>query len=293
MSRTPMRTLTERLRAGLATAASAALLAAALPSIAAQPLETPAFADDAEARGLSPEAQKGYDIAARSDRSDHGFGDSRVDARMVLRNAAGQTTERDLSFLTLEKEDESVGDKSLVIFNSPRDVAGTALLSHAKILDPDNQWLYLPALKRVKRISSANKSGPFVGSEFAFEDFTISELNKFTYAYAGEEVLDGMTTDVLDRFPRYDRSGYVRQRIWIDQDVYQPRKLEFYDRRGALLKTLTISDYRNYDGVWRGHRLEMVNHQTGKETDLLYADYAFDTGLDDGDFVRGVLQRIR
>lgn len=293
MSRTPMRTLTERLRAGLATAASAALLAAAPPGVAAQTPETPVFADDPEARGLSPEAQKGYDIAARSDRSDHGFGDSRVDARMVLRNAAGQTTERDLSFLTLEKEDESVGDKSLVIFNSPRDVAGTALLSHAKILDPDNQWLYLPALKRVKRISSANKSGPFVGSEFAFEDFTISELNKFTYAYAGEEVLDGMTTDVLDRFPRYDRSGYVRQRIWIDQDVYQPRKLEFYDRRGALLKTLTISDYRNYDGVWRGHRLEMVNHQTGKETDLLYADYAFNTGLDDGDFVRGVLQRIR
>lgn len=293
MSRTPMRTLTERLRARLATAASAALLAAALPSVAAQPLETPAFADDPEARGLSPEAQKGYDIAARSDRSDHGFGDSRVDARMVLRNAAGQTTERDLSFLTLEKEDESVGDKSLVIFNSPRDVAGTALLSHAKILDPDNQWLYLPALKRVKRISSANKSGPFVGSEFSFEDFTISELNKFTYAYAGEKVLNGVTTDVLDRFPRYDRSGYAKQRIWIDQDVYQPRKLEFYDRRGALLKTLTISDYRNYDGVWRGHRLEMVNHQTGKETDLLYADYAFNTGLDDGDFVRGVLQRIR
>ena len=297
MPKTPMRTLTEQLRAALA-AGGAVLFSTALPGAAAQTPDAPVsgppvFADDAAARGLTPEAQQGYDIAARSDRSDHGFGDSRVEARMVLRSAAGQTTERNLSFLTLEKEDESVGDKSLVIFNSPRDVAGTALLSHAKILDPDNQWLYLPALKRVKRISSANKSGPFVGSEFAFEDFTITELNKFTYAYAGEEALDGITADVLERFPRYERSGYAKQRIWIDQEIRQPRKLEFYDRRGALLKTLTISDYRNYDGVWRGHRLEMVNHQTGKETDLLYADYAFDTGLDEGDFVRGVLQRIR
>ncbi|MEO0613377.1 MAG: outer membrane lipoprotein-sorting protein, partial [Pseudomonadota bacterium] len=124
------------------------------------------FTNDPEARGTTPEAQKGYDISARSDRTDTGFGDSKVSARMVLRNAAGQETERELSFSTLEKTDETVGDKSLVIFESPRDVEGTALLSHAKILDPDNQWLFLPALKRVKRISSANKSGAFVGSEF-------------------------------------------------------------------------------------------------------------------------------
>ncbi len=270
----------------------AAALAAAF-SIAAAAQETPAFTDDPAAKGETPEAQRGYEIAARSDRSDYGFGDSRVEAAMVLRNAAGQSTERSLSFATLEKADETVGDKSLVIFNSPRDVEGTALLSHAKILDPDDQWLYLPALKRVKRISSANKSGPFVGSEFAFEDFTITELNKFTYAYVGEEELDGMTVDVVDRFPRYERSGYTRQRSWIDQDIHQARKLEFYDRRGALLKTLTLSDYRDYDGVWRAHKLTMVNRQTGKETDLLYGDYAFGTGLDEGDFVRGVLQRVR
>ena len=251
------------------------------------------FTDDPAARGETPESQQGYDIAARSDRTDFGFGDSRVDATMVLRNAAGQSTERSLSFSTLEKVDESVGDKSLVVFNSPRDVEGTALLSHANILDPDDQWLYLPALKRVKRISSANKSGPFVGSEFAFEDFTITELNKFTYAYVGEEEMDGMTVDVVDRFPRYERSGYTKQRSWIDQDIRQARQLEFYDRRGALLKTLSLSDYREYDGVWRAHSLTMVNHQTGKETDLIYSDFSFKTGLDEGDFVRGVLQRVR
>ena len=111
--------------------------------------------------------QKGFEIAARADRTDTGFGDSEVELEMVLRNAAGQESTRSLKITTLEKEDESVGDKSLVLFDTPRDIEGTALLSHAKILDPDDQWLYLPALKRVKRISSSNKSGPFVGSEFA------------------------------------------------------------------------------------------------------------------------------
>lgn len=282
-----------RIRRPLKTGLVSVLLGAALLATPAYAQEGTAFADDPIARGDTPESIKGYEISARSDRTDAGFGDSKVDAVMILRNAAGQTTERSLSFSTLEKEDESVGDKSLVIFNSPRDVEGTALLSHAKILDPDDQWLYLPALKRVKRISSANKSGPFVGSEFAFEDFTITELNKFTYSYAREEEVDGVMMDVVERFPRYEKSGYTKQISWIDQDIYQARKVEFYDRRGGLLKTLTLSDYREYDGVWRAQKFTMVNHKTNKETDLVYSDFQFKTGLDAGDFVKGVLQRVR
>jgi len=252
-----------------------------------------ALADDPDARGDTPEAQKGYDISARADRTDNGFGDSRVEARMVLTNRAGQQTVREFSFQTLEKEDESVGDKSLVVFDSPRDVEGTALLSHAKILDADDQWLFLPALKRVKRISSRNKSGAFVGSEFAFEDFTISELNKFIYSYVGEEDVDGLMMDVVERFPRYENSGYTKQKSWVDQDIFQVRKVEFYDRKEALLKTLTLSDYREYDGVWRAHSLKMINAQNGKETELVYGDFTFKSGLDENDFQQGVLTRLR
>ena len=127
--------------------------------------------------------EKGFNLAARSDRSDRGFGDSETEMTMILRNAAGKSASRTLRFTTLEVPDESIGDKSLILFSTPRDIEGTALLSHAKMLESDDQWLYLPALKRVKRISSRNKSGPFVGSEFAFEDFTASELNKFKYNY--------------------------------------------------------------------------------------------------------------
>jgi outer membrane lipoprotein-sorting protein len=241
---------------------------------------------------LTP-AEQGYEIAARSDRSDRGFGDSQVQLEMILRNAAGDETSRTLSLKTLEIPDESVGDQSLIVFDTPRDIEGTALLSHAKILDPDDQWLYLPALKRVKRISSVNKSGPFVGSEFAFEDFTALELNKYAYQYVGEEDCGEMVCDVVERTPRYEHSGYTRQLSWIDQTTYQVQKVEFFDRRGELLKTLTLADYRQYqDRFWRSHRLDMVNHRTGKSTQLDYADYEFDTGLTKRDFTN-VLERQR
>jgi len=248
---------------------------------------TPAHADEAS-------KAKGHEIAARSDRSDNGFASSEVTAVMMLTNKAGKTSTRELSFKTLERENENVGDKGLTVFSTPRDVKGTALLSHAQILVPDNQWLYLPALKRVKRISSANKSGPFVGSEFAFEDFTSTELNKYSYDYVGEETLDGMKMDVIERFPLYKSSGYTKQISYVDQEVFQVRKIDFYDRKNALLKTLTLSDYREYDGgIWRAHTLTMVNHQTNKSTTLTYGDYQFKTGLTDSDFVKGVLKRIR
>ena len=251
-----------------------------------------ALAVASTADASTPE-EKGFEIAARSDRSDRGFGDSEVELQMILRNAAGQESTRTLKIATLEKPDESVGDKSLVLFDTPRDIEGTALLSHAKILDPDDQWLYLPALKRVKRISSSNKSGPFVGSEFAFEDFTAIELNKFDYHYVGEAPCGDLVCDVIERTPRYENSGYTKQVSWVDQADFQIRKVEVYDRRGDLLKVLELRDYRNYDGVWRAHVLSMTNVQTNKQTDLVYGEYEFGLGLSENDFVKGRLSRLR
>lgn len=234
-------------------------------------------------------SKKGYEISARSDRTDRGFADSQVDVTMVLRNKAGEESSRSMSFTTLEVADENIGDKSLVVFNTPKDVEGTALLSHAKILDADNQWLYLPALKRVKRISSKSKSGPFVGSEFSFEDFTATELNKYSYLWLREEACGTMTCDVIERKPRYQYSGYTKQIAWTDQSNYQLRQVDFYDRRDSLFKTLTLENYENYNGIWRALKLHMINHKNAKSTDLIYANYKFNMGLKDNDFVKGKL----
>ena len=276
---------------------SATLLSVASIIGFSQLLISPALAGTVEEESVeekTPEEVKGFEIAARSDRSDRGFGDSEAEMTMVLRNAAGQESSRSMRFTTLEVPDESVGDKSLILFSTPRDIEGTALLSHAKMLDPDDQWLYLPALKRVKRISSRNKSGPFVGSEFAFEDFTASELNKFNYKYLREEACGELQCDVVERFPRYENSGYTKQISWVDTTDYQIRKIEFYDRRDSLLKELRFEDYRKYaDAYWRSHRLVMKNMQTKKSTDLVYGEYKFAVGLTDNDFVKGRLSRLR
>ncbi len=147
------------------TAISTVLMAAAMITLA----------DDAPAQN-SAEA-RGRAIAEEADRRDYGWGDNSTTMRRVLRNRNGDESVREMRRRALETNESGAGDKSVITFDAPRDVAGTSLLSHTKILDPDDQWLFLPALQRVKRISSANKSGPFVGSEFAYEDLVSQEVD--------------------------------------------------------------------------------------------------------------------
>ena len=103
--------------------------------------------------------EKGLAIAKEADKRDTGWGDQTASLKMVLRNRHGKESTRQTRSRTLEIQGD--GDKSLSIFDSPRDVKGTAFLSFTHALKPEEQWLYLPALKRVKRISSSNKSAIF------------------------------------------------------------------------------------------------------------------------------------
>ena len=131
------------------------------------------------AAGAESPEEKGLAIAREADRRDTGFGDSTANLLMVLRNRHGQESVRNIRVRTLEVEGD--GDKSLSIFDNPKDVKGTAFLTFGHKVGDDDQWLYLPALKRVKRISSRNKSGSFMGSEFAYEDISSPEVEKYTY----------------------------------------------------------------------------------------------------------------
>ncbi len=243
-----------------------------------------AFALTAEERGLQ--------IAEESDRRDLGFVDSQAQMVMTLKNKQGDQSVRFLRVKVLEVRND--GDKSLTIFDEPRDVKGTALLTFSHGVKPDDQWLYLPALKRVKRISSKNKSGPFMGSEFAYEDIGSQEVEKYTYKYIRDENLEGKATFVIERYPVDKNSGYTRQIVWMDQAEYIPLKIEFYDRKNALLKTLVFNEYRKFlDKHWRSHSMFMQNHQTGKNTLLEWKDYEFQNGLREGDFNRNSLKRAR
>ena len=244
-------------------------------------------------RAETPE-EKGRAIAEELDRRDLGFGDSAAELKMVLANKEGEASTRELRMQTLEVTARELGDKSLIIFDHPRDIEGTAFLSFTKILEPDDQWLYLPALKRVKRISSANKSGPFVGSEFAYEDMLSQEVDKYDYLWLRDEACGELTCFVVERHPLYANSGYTRQTTWIDQEEYRVQKVEFHDRKDALLKTLTFSGYQQYLGqYWRADDWYMENHQTGKATRLTFENWEFRAGLDDNDFDPNRLERLR
>jgi outer membrane lipoprotein-sorting protein len=236
--------------------------------------------------------EKGLAIANEADKRDTGWTDQIANMSMTLKNKQGDSHTREMKITTLEVQGD--GDKSLLSFDNPKDIKGTAFLSHTHSLTPDDQWLYLPALKRVKRISSANKSGPFVGSEYAYEDLASQEVEKYTYKWLRDETVDRRDTFVVERYPQYEHSGYTRQIVWLDKEMYQPTKLEFYDRKDALLKTLLFLDYKQYmDQYWRPGRMEMTNHQTGKSTTLTWEDYQFKSGLTDRDFDNNTLKRAR
>ena len=235
---------------------------------------------------------KGLEIANESDRRSNGFIDSSSTMKMILKNRHGESSTRELRVRSLEVEND--GDKSLTIFDTPADVKGTALLTFSHKTKNDDQWLYLPALKRVKRMSSSNKSGPFMGSEFAFEDIGSQEVDKYTWTYLKDETLDGVECYVLQRIPTDRKSGYTKQIIWMDKAEYYPIKIDFYDRKKTLLKTLISSNYKLYkDKFWRAHLMEMKNHQTGKSTDLIWDNIQFDKSYKDSDFSKNSLKRIK
>jgi outer membrane lipoprotein-sorting protein len=235
----------------------------------------------------SVNAQKGLEIAKAADKADQGWGSSTVELEMTLKNKNGQVSKRSLSNKTLELTED--GDKSLITFNSPADVKGTATLTYTHKVGPDDQWLYLPAIARVKRISSSNKSGPFMGSEFAYEDLSSQEVEKYTYKFL--EAKGSLL--LVEQYPVDPKSGYKRRIATYNKDKgYRIEKVEFYDRKNSKLKTLTYHDYKQYKGkYWRAGKMIMVNHQTSKETTLEFKGYDFERKFTDEDFSQNALKR--
>ncbi len=231
--------------------------------------------------------ERGLEIAKAAEQADLGFVSSIVNLKMTLKNKNGQTSERSLSTRTLELIED--GDKSLIVFNSPKDVKGTSTLTFTHKIGPDDQWLFLPSIKRVKRISSNNKSGPFVGSEFAYEDLSSQEVEKYGYKF----LESNGSLLVVEQDPVDPKSGYTRRLVTYNKDKgYRIEKVDFYDRKNSLLKTLTYSGYKLYKNkFWRAATFNMVNHQSNKETLLNFSDYNFDANLTEEDFSQNALKR--
>ncbi|MCY3816875.1 MAG: outer membrane lipoprotein-sorting protein [Gammaproteobacteria bacterium] len=235
---------------------------------------------------------KGLRIALEASARTDGFGDFTAEMTMLLRDRKGRETRRRMRLKVLEVEGD--GDKSLFVFDRPRDVQGTALLNHSHVNTDDDQWLYLPALKRVKRINSSSRSGAFMGSEFTYEDMSTPEVQEFTYRYLRDEPCGDLNCTVIEQQPLDEKSGYSRKVVWQDTGDLRTWKVELYDRRDSHFKTLVFADYQLYlDHFWRAGEMSMVNHLTGKSTVLQWTNFQFRTGIDDGEFTQTALRRVR
>jgi outer membrane lipoprotein-sorting protein len=237
----------------------------------------------AEVMAQTPE-QRGMEIALETERRDSGFEDYVVDGQMILKSASDATGERRFTMYTLETRDD--GDKRLVTFHEPKDLNGMISLTYSHGLQPDDQWIYLPALRRTKRLAARDKTGSFAGSEFAFEDIGTWEVKKYSYRYQRDEVLDGNKTFVVENTPAYPYSGYSKIMEWVDQEIYHPRRLLYYDLE------LRFYDYRQYaDRYWRPQRAVMTNLQTGAVSTIEWSDYRFRTGLEEAALRPNLIRR--
>jgi len=229
------------------------------------------------------------EIAKKADMATDGFVSSISKTKMILVNASGQKSVRDLLMKTLEGKN---GDKTISTFLSPADVKGTKVLGHEHVGRDDDQWLYLPALKRVKRIASRNKSGSFMGSEFSYEDIGNQNYQKYTYKGDPEIVtFKGMKCYKGVRIPKDKNTGYTKQISWVDTKNFLIRKVEYYDRKRTLLKTAVFSGYKKINGIWRVGKIEMKNHQNDKATILIWKKDKVNTGLSPNDFNKRVLKQ--
>lgn len=241
------------------------------------PLE--AFADDAAAKGL--------EIAKKERDGRKGFVTESAELEMVLIDANGTSTSRKMATLTAEQEGD--GDRSRLEVTWPADVQGTRLLTWTHHDKQDDQWLYLPAVSMTKRIAGGNKSAAFMGSEFAFEDFSAFEVEKFTYAFQEETEVDGRKVWKYERFPTDPKSGYTRQVVWSDQEYLGPVKIEYYDRKNELLKVAEYGEFRDVGGFWAPERVHVKNVQTRKESKLLVTNRQVGVELDPNLFLSHAL----
>ncbi|AUI85594.1 hypothetical protein BS333_03985 [Vibrio azureus] len=241
---------------------------------------------------MSLAAPSALDIVSQAEANRDGFNDMRASVSMVLRNGAGDESNRLMRIDTIEQEND--GDKVLITFLAPGDIKGTSLLNFTHKVDDDERWLYLPVLKRTKRIASKNKSGPFMGSEFSYEDLSSPEIEKYDYVFLREEMINGHDSFVIERLPKDPHTGYTRQEVWYDKAALRILQVRFYDRKNTLLKTQSNTGFELYkQEFWYPSKVAMINHQTKQETELHYQDIRVDQGLDVVNFHPTRLKRVR
>jgi len=215
--------------------------------------------------------------------------------KLTIVGRRGSEWHRELQIQTKKYGEDA--SRSLLFFLAPAEVRGVGILQWLEPEAPDRQWLYLPALKRVRQITGASKHESFVGTDFSYDDLAIiSEVMDWSEqeapsTLAGDEAVEGHACAVIDREPTESADvGYQRIRLWLDRDDLVVRKLEFYDG-GRLEKTLLLSDIKPVGQIPSAHHMEMRSERGGSHTVVEFEEIRYDTGLKDDVFSERRLER--
>lgn len=228
--------------------------------------------------------EAGTAIAQYAEQYHAGWSSSKSKGRMILRDAQGSENVQNLQTWSLESEDSKDGGRSFIVY----DEKGTALLTHMNRTKNDQQWVWIPGLKRKMRVKASNVSGAFIGSEFAIEDLRSQYPEKYEITLVGEEKFEGEDCWVLQRVPTVKETGYSKHIVWIQKENYLAVATEFYDKKGDLLKTLNASNWVLYnDKFWRPGKSSMLNHQTNRSSNMYLDEVELEIGLKKSDFEAG------
>lgn len=206
--------------------------------------------------------------------------------------------ERRRSLLIQSRTDSGLR-KQLIRFLSPGDIEGTGFLTIENETGEDDAWLYLPALRRTRRIAGADKQDRFVGTDFTFEDLEQERLAEHAYELIGDEVVGGVEAWLVRAEAsdpaRREETGYGWRELWVSKARHIVVQAKLYDRSGAYVRRLEASDVRQVPGTekWRAYRLTMEDVRERRRTVLSVAEYRIDQGVSEALFTERYLRRGR
>jgi outer membrane lipoprotein-sorting protein len=209
---------------------------------------------------------------------------------MILINSRGDQRERQLKQFS---KDFGTEEKKIIFFIAPADVRNTSFMnwSYEKEGQDDDQWIYLPALKRVKRISSDSKSKYFMGSDFTYDDLGDRHPSEDTHSLLREETLKGESCYVVESVPKDTDYMYSKTISWIVKDKLIGLKREFYDEDKELLKVLTVKSYNKIGGYWVLLHFEMHDVQKDHTTRMQLENVQIEEGIADSYFTERMMAR--
>ncbi len=227
-----------------------------------------------------------HQVAVNVDEREDGD-DATMDLEMTLINKRGQ--ERKRKVINYRK-DYGKDDKTVMFFKKPADVKDTGFLTwnYDDADKDDEQWLYLPALKKVRRISSSKQADYFMGTDFTYSDMGDRDTNDYNYKHLGTEVIDGIECYHVESTPKDKKTiketGYNRSEMWVRPDIWMTVKAKFYNKKGKYLKELIVGDIEEIDGIWTAKTMHMKNEKKNHQSIFTFSNYAYNTGIDDDIF---------